>query len=69
MWHPLEYVAQSRQIDPDKLKRFALDNGDKYGVIKENGSVEVSTWHVDKLIEDFRAAQNSVAATTPPSEP
>jgi len=69
MWNPIEYVAKSRNLDATELKRFALDNKDKYGIVKENDSVEVNTWYVDKLITDFRAAQNSVAATTPPSEP
>lgn len=54
MWHPIKFVAESRQIDPDALTQFAVDNKDKYAIVQGNGSVEVNTWHVDKLIKDFK---------------
>lgn len=59
MWHTIEFVAESRNLNPEALGRFALENKDKYGILQERGSalVEVNTWHVDQLVEEFRKAE------------
>lgn len=54
MWHTIEFVAKSRGLNAEALRQFAIRNEGTYGVIQEHGSVEVNTWHVDRLIKDFR---------------
>lgn len=54
MWHQIEYVAQQRNVDHTALRKFALDNKDKYGIVQNATSIEVNTWHVDKLVEDLK---------------
>ena len=55
MWHTLASVAESRRIDAKLLKDFALAHEDSYGIVVESGEPEVNTWHVDKLVADFKA--------------
>jgi hypothetical protein len=55
MWHNLTFVAESRRVDPKALTDFALANEDQYGIATDRGEPEVNTWHVDKLVADFKA--------------
>lgn len=55
MWHKVREVAQSRQVDPDLLTAYALENRSRYGLSVERGAVEVNTWYVDDLVKDFVA--------------
>lgn len=54
MWHPTDFVAESRRVDSTALTAFALANKDKYGILVGQSYAEVSTWHVDDLVKDFR---------------
>lgn len=61
MWHPLSRVAESRRFDKEMTSDFVLfaeDREEQYGldVIAGHESF-VNTWHVDKLVEDFRKWQ------------
>lgn len=56
MWHPIPFVAESRRLDADALTAFAMANQDKYGIAIDSGRPEVNTWHVDKMVADFKAA-------------
>lgn len=60
MWHAISLVAESRRLDADALTAFALSNQGKYSIATDSGRPEVSTWHVDKMVADFKAA-NTVA--------
>lgn len=55
MWHTISFVAESRRVDLAQLQAFALANQDEYGIVCQGGRTEVSTWHVDDLIRDFKA--------------
>ncbi len=57
MWHPIAFVAESRRVDAEALAAFAVENEDKYGIVIESRGPEVNTWHVDKLVADFKALQ------------
>ena len=59
MWHQVEYVAESRMLDAAKLRTFAIENQDRYGIVIEGNRVEIGTWYVDVMVSDFtqRAAQ------------
>lgn len=50
MWNDLNRVAESRFLNKEAFKDFALSDPIKYGLVDE----QVSTWHVDKLVEDYR---------------
>lgn len=54
MWHPLSLVAVSRRVDTKEFVDFALAHKDEYGVVIEASEPEVNTWHVDKLVADFK---------------
>jgi hypothetical protein len=54
MWHTTQFVAQSRLLNPEMLTEFAVKNSSKYGIVENNGRVEVGTWHVDNLCKDFK---------------
>lgn len=54
------FVAKTHRFDEEKFVRFATDHSDKYGIDAENGYAEVSTWHVDDLIRDFKTHINTV---------
>lgn len=56
MWHTLPFVAESRRIDAKELAAFAMANQDRYGIVTDRGEPEVNTWHVDKLVADFKGA-------------
>jgi len=55
MWHRLSFVAESLCVSAAELTAFALANLEKYGIVVDRGSAEVSTWHVDALVRDFKA--------------
>lgn len=55
MWNSLERVAESQLLDVDKFSAFALANTAKYGI----DHCYVSNWHVDTLINDYRASRDS----------
>lgn len=55
MWHTLNFVADSRHIDAEKLNMFAMANQDKYAIAADRSQPEVNTWHVDQLVKDFKA--------------
>jgi len=59
MWHPLSAVAKSRNVDPKEFADFALAHSDAYGIVTEFPDAEVNTWHVDKLVADFKAQVQS----------
>lgn len=61
MWHRLSFVAESRRVDASALERFAVERKDQYGLVNDGSAWEVSTWHVDKLIADFKASADSPA--------
>ncbi len=54
MWHPVVNVAKSQKLDEKKLANFALQNLNKYSIVTNLGYPEVSTWYVNKLVDDFR---------------
>ncbi|WP_425952983.1 hypothetical protein [Ralstonia pseudosolanacearum] len=56
MWHKITFVAESRRIAPEALQRFATDRREQYGLVNDGTGLEVSTWHVDKLVADFNAS-------------
>ena len=60
MWHPIPFVAESRRLDAAALTDFAMANQDKYGIMLAThaGLPEVSTWHVDQMVDDFKAGQS-----------
>ncbi len=68
MWHPLSFVAESRCVDAQSLIAFGAANVDKYGLVDEFGRLEVSTWHVDALVQDFRAQFAGVESAAAPSQ-
>lgn len=56
MWHSLAYVAEARRLDEKQFVDFALSNQERHGIVVERGVAEVSTWHVDALVRDFKAS-------------
>lgn len=53
MRHSLSYVAQERLLDPVEFAEFAAGQLDRYGIVEISGEPTVSTWHVDKLCQDY----------------
>lgn len=58
MWHPLTFVAESRFLDKEKFIAFAKQPGNaaKYRLVHAGQGLEVGTWHVDQMVEDFKAS-------------
>ena len=58
MWHPLTFVAESRFLDPEKFIAFAKQPGNaaKYRLVHAGQGLEVGTWHVDQMVDDFKAS-------------
>ena len=50
MWHDLKTVANNRFLNDETFTAFALDNVNKFSVVSE----QVSTWHVNALVEAYR---------------
>jgi hypothetical protein len=55
MWHTIAFVADSRHLDAKALADFALAHEERYGIATDRAEPEVNTWHVDKLVADFKA--------------
>lgn len=55
MWHRISFVAESRNLPADELTAFAFAKVERYGLVVDRGSVEVSTWQADALIRDYMA--------------
>ncbi|MBC8741723.1 hypothetical protein F6X40_34755 [Paraburkholderia sp. UCT31] len=63
MWHRVSFVAESRRLPAAELEAFAAANPSTYGIVSELGYPEVNTWHVDKLVADFRASLGESATS------
>jgi hypothetical protein len=56
MWNNVNYVAVGRFLPAQELQDFALKHADKYGIdVVTPTHVLVNTWHVDKMVDDFKA--------------
>ena len=55
MWHKLSFVAESRNLDPEVFKHYALTWKEKYSIVDEGTGPEVNTWNVDTLVADYKA--------------
>lgn len=56
MWHNLETVAEHRRLKVEPFVEFALKNHKAYAIVDN----QVNTWHVDKLVADFKEQYESV---------
>ncbi|HEM7843231.1 hypothetical protein L0Z02_29690 (plasmid) [Burkholderia multivorans] len=62
MWHKVTFVAESQRVDAEAFERFASTKMDQYGLLDDGTGLEVSTWHVDKLIADFKISVSATSA-------
>lgn len=58
MWHPLQFITQSRFLNEASFVEFAHQRAEEFGleIRTDRPSSRVSTWHVDALVAAFRAA-------------
>jgi len=60
MWRAIAFVAESRHVEASALADFAVMHQDQYGIVMDRGEPEVNTWHVDKLVADFKATREAI---------